>query len=31
MGYDLSNSAGGYIRFSGSGWDLALAVAQHYG
>jgi len=31
MGYDLSNSAGAYVRFTGSGWDLALAVARHYG
>jgi hypothetical protein len=31
MGYDLSNSAGGYVRFTGSGWDLALAMARHYG
>lgn len=31
MSYDLSNTAGTYVRFSGSGWDLALAVAQHYG
>lgn len=31
MGYDVSNGAGAYVRFSGSGWDLALAVARHYG
>jgi len=31
MGYDLSNAAGSYLRFSGSGWSLALALAQHYG
>jgi hypothetical protein len=31
MGYDLSNSSGASVRFNGSGWDLALAVAQHYG
>ncbi len=31
MGYDLSNTAGGYVRFTGSGWDLALAVARHHG
>ena len=31
MGYDLSNPAGAYVRFTGSGWDLALAVARHYG
>jgi hypothetical protein len=31
MGYDLSNKSGGYVRFSGSGWDLVLAVARHYG
>jgi hypothetical protein len=31
MGYDLSNSSGSYVRFSGSGWDLAIAVARHYG
>src|SRR3954471_24230244 len=31
MGYDLSNAAGAYARFTGSGWDLALAVARHYG
>ena len=31
MGYDLSNSAGAYVRFTGSGWGLALAVARHYG
>ena len=31
MGYDLSNSSGTYVRFTGSGWDLALAVARHYG
>jgi hypothetical protein len=31
MGYDLSNASGTYVRFTGSGWDLALAVAQHYG
>jgi hypothetical protein len=31
MGYDLTNSAGTYVRFTGSGWDLALAVARHYG
>lgn len=31
MGYDLSNSSGAYTRFTGSGWDLALAVACHYG
>lgn len=31
MGYDLTNAAGGYVRFTGSGWDLALAVARHYG
>ena len=28
MGYDLSNSAGAYVRFTGSGWDLALAVTH---
>jgi len=31
MGYDLSNSSGAYVRFSGSGWDVALAVARHCG
>jgi hypothetical protein len=31
MGYDLTNKSGGYVRFTGSGWDLALAVARHYG
>jgi hypothetical protein len=31
MGYDLSNASGAYVRFSGSGWDLALATARHYG
>jgi hypothetical protein len=31
MGYDLSNSSGTYVRFTGSGWDLALAIARHYG
>lgn len=31
MGYDLSNSSGAYVRFTGSGWSLALAVAEHYG
>jgi len=31
MGYDLTNSAGTYVRFTGSGWDLAVAVARHYG
>ena len=31
MGYDLSNSAGAYVRFTGSGWALALAVARRYG
>ena len=31
MGYDLSNPSGTYVRFTGSGWDLALAVARHYG
>lgn len=31
MGYDLSNESGTYVRFTGSGWDLALAVAKHYG
>lgn len=31
MGYDLSNASGTYVRFTGSGWDLALAVARHYG
>jgi hypothetical protein len=31
MGYDLSNSSGGYFRFTSSGWDLALALARHYG
>jgi hypothetical protein len=31
MGYDLSNSSGAYVRFTGSGWDLALAIARHYG
>jgi hypothetical protein len=31
MGYDLSNCSGAYVRFTGSGWDLALAVARHYG
>src|SRR5688500_14429486 len=31
MGYDLSNASGAYVRFTGSGWDLALAVARHYG
>jgi hypothetical protein len=31
MGYDLSNASGAYVRFTGSGWDLALAIARHYG
>jgi hypothetical protein len=31
MRYDLSNALGTYVRFTGSGWDLALAVAKHYG
>jgi hypothetical protein len=31
MGYDLSNSSGASVRFKGAGWDLVLAVAQHYG
>jgi hypothetical protein len=31
MGYDLSNASGAYVRFTGSGWDLALSVAEHYG
>jgi hypothetical protein len=31
MGYDLSNASGAYVRFTGSGWDLVLAVARHYG
>jgi hypothetical protein len=31
MGYDLSNPVGASVRFTGSGWYLALAVARHYG
>ena|SRR5689334_13062868 len=31
MGYDLSNSSGAYVRFTDSGWSLALAIAEHYG
>src|SRR5688572_26314993 len=31
MGFDLSNKSGGYQRFSGAGWGLALTVAEHYG
>jgi len=31
MGYDLSNSAGAYERFTVAGWELALAVAEGYG
>jgi hypothetical protein len=31
MGYDLSNTSGAYVRFTGSGWDLALSFARHYG
>lgn len=31
MGYDLSNASGTYVRFTGSGWDMALAVARRYG
>jgi len=30
MGYELSNSSGAYVRFTGSGWDVAFAVARHY-
>lgn len=31
MGFDLSNKSGGYQRFNGAGWGLALSVAEHYG
>ncbi len=31
MGFDLSNKSGGYQRFSGAGWGLALTVAEQYG
>src|SRR5688572_21735964 len=31
MGYDLTNATGTSVRFSGAGWDLALAIAKHYG
>jgi hypothetical protein len=31
MGYDLSNPSGAYVRLTGSGWDLALAIARQYG
>ncbi len=31
MGYDFTNDAADYARLSSSGWDLARAVARHYG
>jgi hypothetical protein len=31
MGFDLSNSYGGYQRFNGAGWALALTVAERSG
>lgn len=31
MSYDLSNASGAYVRFTVSGWSLALTVAEHYG
>ena len=31
MGFDLSNTHGGYQRFSGAGWGLALLVAERFG
>ena len=31
MGFDLTNDTGSRIRFSPSGWTLALTLAEHYG
>lgn len=31
MGYDLTNDRGDYLRFSPSGWSLALWLAESYG
>ena len=31
MGYDLNNATGAHVRFTGSGWSLALEIAEHYG
>jgi len=31
MGFDLTNDTGSRIRFSPSGWALALTLAEHYG
>src|SRR5688500_4882351 len=31
MGFDLTNDNGTYLRFSPSGWALALTLAENYG
>ncbi|HET6248547.1 MAG TPA: hypothetical protein VFE47_12670 [Tepidisphaeraceae bacterium] len=31
MGFDLTSESGAYLRFSPSGWALALNLAGHYG
>ena len=31
MGFDLTNDSGTYLRFSPSGWALALELAESYG
>ena len=31
MGFDLTNDNGNYLRFSPSGWALALTLAENYG
>jgi hypothetical protein len=31
MGFDLTNETGAYLRFSPSGWALALTLAERYG
>jgi hypothetical protein len=31
MGFDLTNESGNYLRFSPSGWALALTLAENYG
>ncbi len=31
MGFDFTNDSGAYLRFSPSGWALALTLAEQYG
>jgi hypothetical protein len=31
MGFDLTNDRGTYLRFSPSGWALALTIGERYG